>query len=89
MFQIGNFGQSLCHLNNLNFALMSFAQTGCAVMATENVNNEVSVGEIEELETSNGIEKLEISNGNDEVSENSSSMQKDEDGGIGDEFVVG
>ncbi|PPD93874.1 hypothetical protein GOBAR_DD09095 [Gossypium barbadense] len=49
-------------------------------MATEIMNNEVGVEENEESEASNGIEKLEISNGTDEVSENSSSMQKDEDG---------
>lgn len=53
-------------------------------MATEIMNNEVHVGENEESEASNGIEKLEISNGTDEVSENSSSMQKDEDGVTGD-----
>ena len=68
---------------------MSFVQTGYSVMATGIVNNEVCVRENDESETSNGIEKLEISNGNDEVSENSSSMRKDEDEGTGDEFAVG
>ena len=57
-------------------------------MATEIMNNEVHVRE-NESETLNGIEKLDISNGNDEVSENSSSMRKDEDEGTGDEFAVG
>ncbi|MBA0653248.1 hypothetical protein Goklo_020445 [Gossypium klotzschianum] len=61
---------------------------GYSVMATEIMNNEVSVEENEESEASNGIEKLEISNGTDEVSENSSSMQKDEDGVTGDYCLV-
>ena len=55
------------------------------MMATEIMNNEVGVGE-SESKTPNSIEKLDISKGNDDVSENSSSMQKDEDEGAGDEF---
>lgn len=68
--------------------LMIFCKQAVQLMATEIVNSEVPVGE-NESETLNGIEKLDISNGIDEVSENSSTMQKDEDEGTGGEFVVG
>ncbi|KAK8658665.1 hypothetical protein V6N13_036867 [Hibiscus sabdariffa] len=58
---------------------MISVQTGSSLMATEIVSNDLCAGE-NELETSKGIEKLEISNGNDELSESTSSTQKDEDG---------